>query len=90
MIRIDIDADPIAVRTGNKDGRTWTRREQRAYVHVGFTRPSPFLLNLGDTTAPYAPGSYTIDPASLKVGQYGDLQFGREIKLIPVDTKAKA
>lgn len=90
MIRIQIEGEPIAVRSGNKDGRLWTRREQRAYVHLGLAFPQPFLLNLGETTAPYAPGMYTIDPGSLKVGQYGDLQFGREIKLIPAEAKAKA
>lgn len=83
MLRITVTSEPINVRTGNKDGKQWTRREQSAYAHIGHAFPARFLISLGETGQPYPPGEYTLDPKSLQVGQYGDLQFGRTLHLVP-------
>jgi hypothetical protein len=84
MIRIEITSEPVNVRSGNKDGKQWSRRDQPAYVHTGHAYPARFLISLGDTGTPYAPGTYTLDPKSLAVGQYGDLQIARVLHLTPV------
>lgn len=88
MIRIEITQEPVNVREGVKDGKSWKRREQPAYIHTGHAYPARFLINLGDNAAPYAPGTYTLDPRSFAVGQYGDLQMARSIHLVADKVKA--
>lgn len=83
-MKIEITNEPVNVRTGTKDGKTWTRREQPAYVYNGNPYPARFLISLGDNGTPHAPGNYTLDPRSYSVGQYGDLQFARTLHLVPI------
>ena len=83
MIKIEITSEPVNVRNGVKDGKAWQRREQPAYIHTGHAYPARFLIDLGDNAAPYAPGAYTLDPRSFVVGQYGVLQMGRSLFLVP-------
>jgi len=86
MIRITITQEPVNVRTGIKEGREWTRREQTAYVHNGHAFPQRFVISLGPTSQPYAPGDYSLDARSVVIGQYGELQFARNLHLVPDKT----
>lgn len=83
-MKIEITNEPVNVREGVKDGKSWKRREQPAYAHTGHAYPARFLISLGDNGQPYPPGTYTIDAKSFTVGQYGDLQIGRVLHLAPL------
>lgn len=58
--------------------------EQSAALEVGNDFPKPFKLTLGEGEQPYAPGRYTLDLASLDVGDYEALKVGRNVKLVPI------
>lgn len=58
--------------------------EQSAALEVGNDFPKPFKLTLGEGEQPYPPGRYTLDLASLDVGDYEALKVGRNVKLVPI------
>lgn len=64
-----------------KDGKII--RSQMAELDLGDGYGLPFRVGLG-TRAVYPVGAYDIDPRSFNLSQYGDLQLGRFVDLIPV------
>lgn len=82
--RIEVSDEPINVRRGEKDGRPWEVREQTAYFYTGGRYPEKFTLRLDKNQPPYTPGEYFVDPASVRISQYGEPQFGRALALVPV------
>ncbi|WP_234493734.1 G5P family DNA-binding protein [Vibrio maritimus] len=57
---------------------------QVAFVHLGGRFPVEFSLPLQEDETHYASGKYYLDQTSFKVGQFGRLEFERNITLIPV------
>ncbi|MBJ3353249.1 heavy metal transporter, partial [Salmonella enterica subsp. enterica serovar Typhimurium] len=41
-------------------------------------------LTLQKNQQAYAPGDYTVHPGSLRVGNYGSLEFQRNVILVPL------
>lgn len=69
-------------------------RSQMAELDLGNGYALPFRVGLGKRP-PYQPGVYDIDPKSFQQSQYGDLQLGRFVDLVPwsataPDTSKKA
>ncbi|EGU40224.1 fumarate reductase subunit C, partial [Vibrio scophthalmi] len=56
---------------------------QVAFVHLGGRFPVEFSLSLEENQAPYPAGKYSLHASSFKVGQYGRLEFERNLLLIP-------
>jgi|GEM_PF-446783 len=68
-----------------KEGRAAiTFKEQKAAVLRNGDFPLPFKFSLDEDQPPYPVGEYELCPTSLESGQYGGLEFGRRIILIPV------
>jgi hypothetical protein len=73
----------------SKGGKAWTIREQGAYAHVldkdgkAAKYPVATKINLEPDAAPYQPGFYTLDPRSIFVGDFQQMQLGR-VKLMPL------
>jgi len=82
MIRVEIHSDPVAHRAGIKDGKAWAMRTQVGYVHLGRAYPTEFKFTLAEDQVPYAPGNYTLDARSIRVGDFDSLSFAREFVLI--------
>lgn len=58
-------------------------RSQTAGLDTGDGFHMPFRVGLG-SRPPYQPGEYDIDPKSFCLSQYGDLQLGRYVDLVPI------
>lgn len=70
-----------------KDGGT--SHSQRAYLHVGGAYPIGFTLNL-NSPMPYQAGFYTFGAESIRVNQYGALEFARYgMSLVPLNNEIK-
>lgn len=78
------DFQTRTIRAKEQGGRDFSFREQRAYLHKpGDPYPSPCQISLGDRPA-FAPGRYTLAPASFSVGRFGSPELVRELVLVPV------
>jgi len=88
MIKIEVDSTTVDERSGVKNGKPWTIREQAAYAHVlgddgkAGKYPVRCRLSLEDKQAAYAPGMYTFDARAVIVGDFDRLGLGR-VKLVP-------
>lgn len=71
----------------DKSGRQQIIREQRAALDLGGGYELPFRVTLGNGPV-YPVGDYQLSPDSFKLTEYGDLQLGRSIKLLPMKNKA--
>lgn len=84
------DFQTRTIRAKEAGGRDFMFREQRAYMHKpGDPYPSPCHISLGDRP-PFAPGRYTLSPASFSVGRFGSPELVRELVLLPVPVAAAA
>jgi hypothetical protein len=90
MFRVVVETTATAVKQGTstKTGKPYRIVEQDAHVFLRdgntgkeCTYPSSFRLRLEDGQDAYSPGEYVIDSASVYVGRYGELLFGR-VKLV--------
>lgn len=61
-------------------------RSQTAGLDLGNGFHLPFRVGLGQRPA-YPAGEYDIDPKSFSLNQYGDLQLGRYVDLVPIGAK---
>ncbi len=88
MIRIEVARTTVDERSGVKDGKSWTIREQAAWAHLldenGEPQKYPVACSipLEKGAAPYLPGFYTLDLRSIYVGDFRRLELGR-VKLVP-------
>jgi hypothetical protein len=88
---IIIKSATSVVKTINRAGKPALHfNEQCAAIETGDDFPKPFKLTLGENEKPYPPGRYTLDIASLTVGDFDSLQVGRNIKLIPLTASVLA
>jgi len=87
-ILIEIPSNAFTSRSGVKDGKNWTIRNQEGYLHNGHAYPDRFTLSLGrDETGKdrdaYAPGFYSLAPGSVEVNrEYGQLAISRSLVLV--------
>ncbi|EPM0065317.1 single-stranded DNA-binding protein [Klebsiella pneumoniae] len=84
MIRIEILKSDINTRSFTSNGKDVTFFEQTAYIHLGDDYPAKFSLSLQKNQQAYPPGDYTLHPSSLRVGNYGSLEFQRNVILVPL------
>lgn len=68
-------------------GKGTIMRSQTVGLDLGNGFELPFRVGLGNRPA-YPAGEYDIDPKSFALGQYGDLQLGRYVDLVPIGAKA--
>lgn len=84
------DFQTRTIRAKEAGGRDFMFREQRAYMHKpGDPYPSPCQISLGERP-PFAPGRYTLSPASFSVGRFGSPELVRELVLVPVPVAVSA
>lgn len=85
-MKVRINSTNIQTRSGNKNGRDWTMRNQKAMCQVGNEVREIQILIPADSSA-YAPGDYEIDfEKSCYVNAFGTLNIGGEIKLKAVSS----
>ncbi|EBU7353383.1 DNA-binding protein [Salmonella enterica subsp. enterica serovar Poona] len=86
MIQIEIKPSQVTFdeRSGEKDGKKWSSREQHGYIYLGGDYPELFVFRLQDGQPPYAAGLYELVESSIEVGQYKRLVFSRSFALRPV------
>lgn len=88
MIKIEVESSTVDERSGVKNGKPWTIREQGAYAHIldEFGKPGKYpvrcRLGLEDKAPAYQPGMYTFDARAIIVGDFDRLGLGR-VKLVP-------
>lgn len=94
MIRITVPALPVRniKGTSTRTNKPYDMNVQTVYCHVSdlageplpFPEKSEVVLDQGQ--APYAPGEYTLSPASLYVDRNGRLAVAP--KLVPIQKRA--
>jgi len=85
VIRIEIKSAKVNVKSGTAkaSGKPYTIKTQEGYAHTvdreGKPRPYPQQIEIAleKEQEPFAPGVYTIGPATLYVGDYNRLMLGR-------------
>lgn len=78
-MRIDIVNDAVQTKSGvsRKSGQPYSLREQEGVLVIGQYDMRPVRIPLGKDQPAYSKGTYTIDPKSFTVGNFGDLSIGR-------------
>ncbi|ECT5253050.1 DNA-binding protein [Salmonella enterica subsp. enterica serovar Panama] len=86
MIKIEIKPSQVDVteRSGEKNGKKWSSREQHGYIYNGGDYPALFLFRLQDGQPPYAAGFYELVESSIEVGEFKRLTFSRSFALRPI------
>lgn len=85
MIKIEIKDPTVETRSGTKNGRDWSMRQQTAYAHTvnrnGTVNayPEKMIITLNNDQQPYQAGTYTLDPSSLYVGDFNSLRLGTPV-----------
>lgn len=83
MATVTVTSEKINTKSGNKNGKDWTIREQDAVIETKRMR-SPWKISLGRDQLPYKPGVYDFDAEdALKVSDFGSLQLMRDLVLVP-------
>lgn len=68
----------VKSRTFEREGKTNSVHEQRAYLHQpGLPYPLPFSISLRSAADAYGPGTYVFHPDSIRTNAYGALEFNR-------------
>lgn len=98
MIKIEIKSPEVRTKSGvaAKTGKPYTIREQEgwAFTHGRDRKPNPYpvklSLSLRDEQAPYQPGVYTLDPASLYTNRFDQLEISPVLVPVAAATRAAA
>lgn len=87
MLKFEVQSTEVSVKTGvSRRGKPFEITEQIAKLALnGELRKVTIGLPRGQS--PYAPGAYTIDPASFYVDGFGQLQM--RLRLMPIATDAR-
>lgn len=83
MIKIQVSSIETVQRT-SKAGKPYYKQEAWAYLvnRDGVQEPHPSKIQLmveknqHGVPQPYQPGDYMLNPSSLRVGRFGDLEIG--------------
>ncbi len=90
-MKLTIKSTETKLRTGSKNGREWSMRNQFSLIQIGDEIREVQLL-IPEGSSPYAPGQYEVDfEKSCYVNAYGSLTMSGEIRLKAVsvmNTKA--
>lgn len=70
-------SETVNSRGWERDGKKGISYSQDLYVHLGGPFPERIRVSLDSESDILPIGKYTITQQSLKVGQYGDLEFDR-------------
>lgn len=83
MIKVEIKPSQVDVteRSGEKDGKKWSSREQHGYIYLGGDYPELFVFRLQDGQPPYEAGFYELVESSIEVGEFKRLRFSRSFAL---------
>lgn len=89
MIKIEIKPSQVEIteRSGEKDGKKWSSRDQHAYIYLGGDYPELFVFRLQDGQLPYEAGFYELVESSIEVGEFKRLKFSRSFILRPLQDK---
>lgn len=83
LASITITNDKPSEKSGTKNGKDWSIREQEAILETP-DRKQPVRIDLGKHDA-YPVGKYTLDLLkNLNVSQFGSIQLKRNLELTPV------
>lgn len=87
MIEIFKDNEVLDVREGvsPKTNKPWKQITQIGYAHLGAKFPLQCKIRIQDGQPPYTAGKYRLAVNSFTVGQFGDIELGREMILLPLD-----
>lgn len=96
MIKVEINSATFDVKSGTsaRTGKPYSIREQEGWAFLadrdGKSQPHPqrIKLTLGDDQQPYQPGLYQLDPSSIFVGDFAQLNI--RARLRPLQQVAKA
>lgn len=97
MIKIEISTAQFDEKRGTsaRTGKPYAIREQEAWAYLtdrdGKPQPHPqrIKVTLSDGEAPYNPGVYTLDPSSIFVGDFSQLNIRARLRPL-VQSAAKA
>lgn len=86
VIEIFKENECLDIREGvsQKTGKPYKMINQVGYAHVGGKFPKEMKIKMQDGQPHWTAGKYTLSLDCLEVSPYGDLQIGREMRLIPV------
>ena len=96
MIKVEINSASFDVKSGTaaSTGKPYSIREQEAWAYLcdrdGKPQPYPqkIKVTLDDQQPPYNPGTYQLDPSSIFVGDFAQLNI--RARLRPLQQVAKA
>jgi len=96
MIKIEINSASFEQKSGTsaRTGKPYSIREQEAWAFLtdreGKPQPHPqrIKITLADGEQPYNPGAYQLDPSSLFVGDFSQLNI--RARLRPLQSAVKA
>lgn len=83
VARVDVMSEKVYDRNIAKEGKSWSFREQDAYIHLvsqdGTPDPVPtkISISLEGTSAPYKVGTYELSLRSLVVSGFNRLTVAR-------------
>lgn len=96
MIKIEIDSAEVKTKSGvsARTGKPYSMREQKGYAYTcdrdgkPNRHPNTLCITLRDDQQPYAPGFYTLSPASFYTNKYDQLEISPV--LVPMQAPVKA
>lgn len=90
IIEVFPENETLDVREGvsTKTGKPWKMITQIGYAHVGGKFPKEMKIKIQDGQPAWKAGKYVLAMNSLEVSPYGDLEVGREMLLLPYESKA--
>lgn len=88
MIKIEVNTSAFDAKQGisARTGKPYSIREQEAWAFLsdrdGKLQPHPqrIRITLGDGDAPYTPGLYQLDPSSVYVGDFSQLNIRARLR----------
>ena len=84
---ITITDETVQEKSGTKNGKDWSIREQAGTIET-VDRKQPIRLDLGKSGAPYKAGRYLLSLVqNLNVSQFGSVQMKRQLVLSPITAK---
>lgn len=88
LVKIEVVSSEVKERKGEKKDKSgsYHLRLQEGYLHNGHAYPERFELNLGADRPAYAPGFYSLAPASIEA-KNGRLGFAYELVLLRLDAE---
>ncbi|MCG9753433.1 G5P family DNA-binding protein [Vibrio brasiliensis] len=90
VIEVFKENECLDVREGvsQKTGKPWKMITQVGYAHTGGKYPVEFKIRIQDGQPFWPAGKYVLSMNSLVVGPHGDLEVGREMILLPMDSSS--